>query len=95
MAADECNIKVICRVRPLNAAEERSGSQSIVKFPTEDTVSVAVSLAGCSQTIDYARLNPFKRYYRLACRIVICVHYRYSVITEYCILSAIITEHTY
>jgi len=43
MAADECNIKVICRVRPLNDAEERAGSKFVLKFPTDDSISVAVS----------------------------------------------------
>uniref|UniRef100_A0A1E1X3M0 Kinesin-like protein n=1 Tax=Amblyomma aureolatum TaxID=187763 RepID=A0A1E1X3M0_9ACAR len=39
----ECNIKVVCRFRPLNDAEERAGSKFIVKFPSgsEDCVSIA------------------------------------------------------
>lgn len=41
--ASECNIKVICRVRPLNEAEERAGSKFILKFPTDDSISIAVS----------------------------------------------------
>ncbi|XP_064613809.1 kinesin heavy chain-like [Liolophura sinensis] len=36
----ECNIKVICRVRPLNAIEEKAGSKFILKFPTEDSISI-------------------------------------------------------
>jgi len=38
--ANECNIRVVCRVRPLNDAEERVGSKICVKFPsdTEDTL---------------------------------------------------------
>jgi kinesin family protein 5 len=38
--ANECNIRVMCRFRPLNDSEERSGSKVIVKFPpdTEDTL---------------------------------------------------------
>jgi len=43
MAADECNIKVICRIRPLNEAEEKAGSKFVLKFPTDDSISVAVS----------------------------------------------------
>jgi len=43
MSADECNIKVICRVRPLNESEEKAGSKFVLKFPTDDSVSVAVS----------------------------------------------------
>ena len=44
MAADECNIKVVCRVRPLNANEEKAGSKFILKFPTDDAISISVSL---------------------------------------------------
>ena len=38
----ECNIKVVARFRPLNPAEERSGSQNIVSFPpgSRDSVSI-------------------------------------------------------
>lgn len=38
----ECNIKVVCRFRPLNDAEERAGSRFIVKFPSgsEDCISI-------------------------------------------------------
>ncbi|CAF1598995.1 unnamed protein product, partial [Didymodactylos carnosus] len=35
MAADECKIKVVCRVRPLNDKEERARSKSVVKFPSD------------------------------------------------------------
>ncbi len=38
----ECNIKVICRVRPLNESEEKAGSKFVLKFPTDDSVSIAV-----------------------------------------------------
>ena len=41
----ECNIKVVCRVRPLNAVEEKSGSKFILKFPTDDSISIGVSIA--------------------------------------------------
>ncbi|RWS29850.1 kinesin heavy chain-like protein [Leptotrombidium deliense] len=39
---NECNIKVVCRFRPLNDAEEKAGSKFIVKFPqtTEDCISI-------------------------------------------------------
>lgn len=33
--ANECNIRVVCRVRPLNEAEERIGSKVCVKFPSD------------------------------------------------------------
>lgn len=39
----ECNIKVICRVRPLNESEERTGSKFVLKFPTDDSVSIQAS----------------------------------------------------
>lgn len=40
---DACNIKVVCRFRPLNGSEERAGSQFIAKFPqgSEDALSIA------------------------------------------------------
>ncbi|XP_054166288.1 kinesin heavy chain-like [Oppia nitens] len=40
--ANECNIKVVCRFRPLNDSEEKAGSKFIVKYPqnTEDCVSI-------------------------------------------------------
>ena len=45
MAADECNIRVVARFRPLNDSEERAGSRSVVKFPAdqEETVLISVS----------------------------------------------------
>lgn len=41
--ANECNIRVICRFRPLNDSEEKSASKIVVKFPpdTEDSVVIA------------------------------------------------------
>ena len=47
MAADECNIRVVARFRPLNDSEERAGSKSVVKFPAdqEETVLISVGLA--------------------------------------------------
>jgi len=39
----ECNIKVICRVRPLNESEEKAGSKFVLKFPTDDSVSIGAS----------------------------------------------------
>ena len=43
----ECNIKVICRVRPLNESEEKAGSKFVLKFPTDDSISIAVSNRFC------------------------------------------------
>jgi hypothetical protein len=45
MAADECNIRVVARFRPLNDSEERAGSRSVVKFPAdqEETLLISVS----------------------------------------------------
>lgn len=44
--AAECNIKVVCRFRPLNDSEEKAGSRFIVKFPqgAEDCISIGVIL---------------------------------------------------
>jgi len=39
----ECNIKVICRVRPLNESEERAGSKFVLKFPTDESLSIGAS----------------------------------------------------
>ena len=42
-APDEsCNIKVICRVRPLNQREENEGSKFVLKFPTDDSIAIGV-----------------------------------------------------
>ena len=48
MAADsgECNIKVICRVRPLNESEERSGGNALHVL-ANDSVSIGVSKFIC------------------------------------------------
>ena len=46
-AASEDSIKVICRFRPLNDTEEKTGSKFIIKFPSgsdDQCVSIAVSL---------------------------------------------------
>lgn len=39
----ECNIKVMCRFRPLNESEVNRGDRYIAKFQGEDTVMIAVS----------------------------------------------------
>jgi len=44
-AAEACNIKVVCRVRPLNATEEKAGSKFVLKFPTDDSISIGVSMS--------------------------------------------------
>ena len=41
--ANECNIRVMCRFRPLNESEEKSGSKVIAKFPSDSEDSVAFS----------------------------------------------------
>ncbi|KAL8587065.1 hypothetical protein ACOMHN_023455 [Nucella lapillus] len=38
--ADECNIKVVCRVRPLNSSEEKAGSKFMLKFPTDESAAI-------------------------------------------------------
>lgn len=40
----ECNIKVMCRFRPLNESEVNRGDKYVAKFQGEDTVMIAVSV---------------------------------------------------
>ena len=40
----DCNIKVMCRVRPLNSSEEKAGSKFILKFPTDESISISVRM---------------------------------------------------
>jgi kinesin family protein 5 len=44
MAADECNIRVVARFRPLNDIEERAGSKSVVKFPSDQEGTLLISV---------------------------------------------------
>jgi len=44
MAADECNIRVVARFRPLNDSEERAGSKSVVKFPSDQEETLLISV---------------------------------------------------
>ena len=37
----ECNIKVMCRFRPLNESEVNRGDKYVAKFQGEDTVMIA------------------------------------------------------
>ncbi len=53
----EDSIKVICRFRPLNDTEEKTGSKIIIKFPSgsdDQCVSIGVSLATSRQSLDYS-----------------------------------------
>lgn len=43
-AASECNIKVVCRIRPESDAERKAGGTVIVKFPSEETVFHSVRI---------------------------------------------------
>lgn len=38
--ANECNIRVMCRFRPLNSSEEKIGSKISVKFPNEEDTCI-------------------------------------------------------
>ena len=40
----ECNIKVVCRFRPLNDSEEKSGSKFVVKFPSNSEEGLTISV---------------------------------------------------
>ncbi|EDV26785.1 uncharacterized protein TRIADDRAFT_54045 [Trichoplax adhaerens] len=46
---DACNIRVVCRVRPLNSAETHAGSEFIPKFPNEGQIV----LSGKSFSFDH------------------------------------------
>uniref|UniRef100_A0A674EG20 Kinesin-like protein n=1 Tax=Salmo trutta TaxID=8032 RepID=A0A674EG20_SALTR len=45
----ECNIKVLCRFRPLNQSEILRGDQFIPKFQGDDSVNVGVRRFGCTE----------------------------------------------
>jgi len=51
--AAECSIKVIARVRPLNESEEKAGSKFVLKFPTDDSISVAVRFDSISVVVRF------------------------------------------
>ena len=40
----EDSIRVVCRFRPLNDSEERTGSKFVVKFPDDQCASITVKL---------------------------------------------------
>jgi len=44
--ASEDNIKVVCRIRPLNTTEEKMGSKVIVKFPAGQTDDQCITIGG-------------------------------------------------
>ena len=60
-SSGDVNIKVICRVRPLNSSEEKAGSKFVLKFPTDDSISCGVcildSLASCEFEKHYQWLH--------------------------------------
>lgn len=41
-SGDECSIKVVCRVRPLNSIEEGNNSKFVLKFPTAESIGCGV-----------------------------------------------------
>ena len=46
--ANEDSIKVICRFRPLNDTEEKTGSKVIIKFPSgSDDQCVSIGVRMC------------------------------------------------
>ena len=53
----ECNIKVICRIRPLNESEEKAGSKFVLKFPTDDSVSIAVCVSAVFGIVNFKALR--------------------------------------
>lgn len=44
-AVAECNIKVLCRFRPLNQAEILRGDKFLPSFQGDDTVIIAVPIS--------------------------------------------------
>jgi len=44
-AVAECNIKVLCRFRPLNQAEILRGDRFLPSFQGDDTVVIAVNIS--------------------------------------------------
>ena len=56
-----CNIKVVCRVRPLNELEKRNGYGNIVKTSNDDGVNIQVGVKIMSyirQTVQSVGINP-------------------------------------
>jgi kinesin family protein 5 len=56
VAPSEDSIRVVCRFRPLNDTEERTGSKFIVKFPSgtdDQCVSIGVSSYQCKEALHY------------------------------------------
>ncbi len=45
--ANECNIRVMCRFRPLNDSEERAGSKMVVKFPADQQEDTCIMGGKC------------------------------------------------
>lgn len=54
--AAQCNIKVVCRFRPLNSSEVARGDKYIPKFKGNDCVQIAVSVNLC-----FFKINVCKR----------------------------------
>lgn len=49
LMADSCRIRVVCRVRPLNAKEKANGSVNIISFPGQNALAIGVS--NCRQAV--------------------------------------------
>ena len=63
MPPNEDSIRVICRFRPLNTTEEKTGSKFVVKFPSgtdDQCVSIGVSLRLVKKR-EYSREEVVKR----------------------------------
>lgn len=61
-AAAECNIKVLCRFRPLNQAEILRGDKFLPTFQGDDTVIIGVML---NIHLLYMRFNTDMLFFRL------------------------------
>lgn len=60
----ECNIKVLCRFRPLNQSEVVRGDLFLPKFQGDDSVVVGVSNAGPSSINHHSGWAPGQGYTR-------------------------------
>ena len=58
-SGNECSIKVVCRVRPLNESEEKTGSKFVIKFPTDDSILIGVSCYLCPACYKLNYVNSF------------------------------------
>ena len=57
----EDNIRVVCRFRPLNDSETRTGSKFVVKFPDDQCASISVIIFFFSLLLIFYKLKLYSR----------------------------------